>query len=176
MPNSNRTSVGSFELVAINLTLSMGLVIDRVIATGSDLVVSGPPIKVDAPQPGKLRVEISQKALSSFLDKQAPAGLRNFDVNADNGKLIVNAVKKVVLDVKATAICTLRIVDGKELWVDLQSVDVMGGSLTNLVQSQLDSLNPVFDARELPLNATLTTVEIAGGQVVLHGTLAPPTG
>ncbi len=153
----------------------MGLVIDRVIASGNRVTVDGPPISIDAPTPGKLRVEITQEALAAFLEKQAPAGLKGFSVVADEGKLVVNAIKKVVLDVKATAVCLLKIVDGKELWVDLQSVDVMGGSLMNLVQSQLDGLNPVFNARELPVNATLTSVEISGGQVVLHGTLLPPS-
>jgi hypothetical protein len=52
-------------------------------------------------------------------------------------------------------------------------VNVLGAGPRQLVQKQLDSINPVIDASELPLNVTLGSVEVGGGKVLLKGRLSP---
>ena len=82
-------------------------------------------------------------------------------------------MKSLVFDVPAKAVCTLRIVDGQKLFVDLESVEILGAGAKNLVQSQLDKINPVLDADSFPISATLTEVTTDAGVVTVRGTAAP---
>ena len=99
--------------------------------------------------------------------------MHDFSVRAEDGKLHVRAKKTLLVELKVTAVATLRIVGGKQMWIDVESVDVMGAGAKNLVQSQIAKINPVLDAADLPLDATLESVEVGEGKVVLHGTVSP---
>ncbi len=153
--------------------LPMGLELDRVTIQGEGLGIERDPIKFNLPTPGSLEVAITDLALQAFLEKKAPGGLRDFFVQLSDGQVHVHATGRFIIEVRAAAICNLRIQDGKQLFVDLEKVDVMGVGAKRLVQNQLDSVNPVFDVAELPVDATLTSVEIGGGMLIVKGTVAP---
>lgn len=165
--------VGAFQLRFEDLELPMGLAVAKVDVDGPGAVIAAHPFSLDLVSPGTMVAEVAQEALSDFLEAQSPAGLKEFDVRADGGKLHVKAKKTVLVDLKVTATASLRIVDGRQLWVDVESVDVMGAGAKNLVASQLAKINPVLDAADLPIEATLTSVEVGDGKVVLRGTVAP---
>jgi len=74
---------------------------------------------------------------------------------------------------KASAICTLRIQEGEALYVDLESVDVLGVGAKNLVQNQLDKINPVIRMSDLPIEAALTDWVIEDGKLILEGDVHP---
>lgn len=174
--NSQSLDVASFDASLKGVILPIGLKLDQVTLRGNGLHLENDPFRASVTKPGDMVVTVTQESLAEFLNQQSPAGLRNFQVTAQNGKLIVQASKTILFEVRATALCTLRIVDGSQLFVDLESVDVMGGgSLTNMVRSQLDALNPILDAKDLPVKAVLNTVDIDAGQVVLRGKVSPPT-
>lgn len=124
-------------------------------------------------EPGTLEVFVSEASLASFLDTQAPAGLKNFKVQARDGKLFVHAVKTVIVDLKASAVCSLVIEDWRKLIVVLESVDVAGAGIKNLIQAQLDKINPIFDLSDLPVNGALETISMEKGGVVLFGSVSP---
>jgi hypothetical protein len=148
----------------------MGLVIDLVELQGQRLNVVAEPIGFNLAEPARLRVLVSEASLAAFLEAQSPAGLQNFEITATGNKLIVVATKRVIVEIRATAICSLRIADGTKLYVDLDSVELPGGgSLTNLVRSQLEAINPIFDLATLPVNARMNSVIAEGGFVVLEG-------
>jgi hypothetical protein len=166
--------VGSFEAHLRSVVLPIGLRLDSVLLRGQSLHVEGKPFSAHVPKPGTMTVTVSQENLAAYLNEEAPGGLRDFDITVQGGRLIVQATKSMLIDVRATAVCTLRIVNGKELYVDLETVEVFGGGgLTNMVRSQLEAINPIFDVQELPLDAVLTNVEAEAGQVVLHGLVEP---
>lgn len=173
MPNPQRVQVGSLHAEFSQLTLPIGLTLDRVVVDGGGLSIQDDPLKFELPAPGSLRVELSGPSLASFLERLAPAGMRGFDVQCRDGKIHVDAVKKVILDVKVHTVLTLRIVDRKAIYVDLESVEAMGASLKNLVQSQLDTINPVVSVDDFPVDATLDRVEIADGRVNMFGQVSP---
>lgn len=174
VPHDDKLDVGEFSIHLRNVVLPMGLTVDDVRLAGRGLHLEKKPFVARIPEPGQMEVFVSQESLAKFLDAQAPAGLRNFSVQARDGKLFVNAVKTVLVDLKASAVCTLRIADGTKLMVDLQSVDVAGAGIKTLLQSQLDKLNPVLDAADFPIDATLNSVTIDRGGVVLLGQVSPP--
>jgi len=151
----------------------MGLKVDDVRLAGKGLHLERDPFVINVPQPGRLEVFVSEASLATFLDAQAPAGLKNFRVQAKNGKLFVQAVKTVLVDLKANAVCSLVIEDQRKLLVVLESVDVAGAGIKNLIQTQLDKINPIFDLSVLPINGAIETVSMDNGGVILLGSVSP---
>lgn len=151
----------------------MGLRVDDVRLSGQGLHMERSPFVITVPEPGRLEVFVSEASLAQFLETQSPAGLRKFEIEAKDGKLYVRAVKTVIVDLKANAVCSLVIKDGTKLMVELESVDMAGAGIKNLIESQLDKINPIFDTKDLPLNATLDSVTTDKGGVILTGSIAP---
>lgn len=173
MPHEEKIDVGEFTAHLRNVSLPMGLKVDDVRLAGRGLHLERDPFVIEIPEPGKLEVFVSDASLAAFLEKQAPAGLRNFKIEAKDGRLHVNAVKTVIVDLKASAVCSLEIRDRQKMYVVLESVDVAGKGVKNLIQSQLDKINPVFDLADFPFDGTLESITIDQGGVILFGKISP---
>ncbi len=171
MPGAD-VHVESLAALFRNLRLPVGLVVDEVRLEGDGLALNTPKSSVGLDRPGRVVATISEHRLAEFLNLKAPGGLRGFAVRAEGGELTVTAQAPMLIPVKATAQCSLEIVDGKRLNVVLKDVEVLGLGARGLVEAQLDKLNPVFDAAELPLDVTLTRVEVEGGLLTLHGEIS----
>jgi hypothetical protein len=163
--------IGALEVVLQDVALPMGLVVNAVTLNAASVHLEQDPFKIDLPQPGNLMALILAPNLAAFLNKEAPGGLRDFKVELKEGKIFIQASLMIM---KASAVCTLRIVDRTKLFVELESVDVMGVGAKNMVQSQLEKINPVIDAGQLPVPAELTHFDIADGKLILFGNIAPP--
>ncbi len=174
MAENQRVQVGYVQANLRDVTVPMGLTVDSIKITAEGLDVQTHPMEAKVSQPGNLEVFVGEKSLANFLNKKSPGGLRNFVVHAKEGKLHIQASMVMLLEIRATAICTLRIVDGQQLHVDLESVQIMGTGATNLVQSQIEKMNPVLDVGEFPVRASLDTVQVADGGIILLGKVAPP--
>lgn len=174
MSGKHKVDVETYEAHLTGVILPMGLRLDRIHLSGVGLSILAKPFEAKVQRPGRLEVVITDIDVAKFLDQEAPAGLKNFQVEIVAGKLIVSAVKNMIIDVKARAICTLRVMGGTQLFVDLEAADVMGaGNIKGLLEKQLEELNPVFDTADLPLNARITTVEAEAGRILLRGEVAP---
>lgn len=174
MSKSHQIEIGKLHAVLESVALHIGLVVDSITVDAQELWFQDHPFEARAGQPGSLEVFVGDENLAHFLNEKAPNNVRNFVLKSENGKLIVNASMQVLIELKAQAICTLRIVDRRYLYVDLERVNVLGAGATSLVQSQLDKLNPVLDVEDFPVRATLDEVQIVPGGVRLLGTVAPP--
>ncbi len=168
-------AIGRIEANLFDVVLPMGLKVEKVSISGTDLTVTHDPIGAQMPDPGRLEIFVSEKDLARFLNEQSPAGLKNVSVEAKNGMLHVRATKTVLIDVKAYVVCSLRIVDNSKLYVDLESIELMGVGPKHLMQAQIDKINPVIDAKDLPIQATMDRVEIGNGGIILRGRVWPPT-
>jgi hypothetical protein len=166
--------VGHLAARFLDVHLPMGLTLDEVIVTGENLHVDSHPLQAKLPQPGALEVRVGEASLADFLNHKGPGGLSGFEVKLANGLIHVGAVATVIIQLNVGAVCKLRIENGTQLFVDLDRVEAIGGSgAYNLVKRQLDSINPVLDAKDLPLDAVLNTVHVENGWLVLKGTVAP---
>jgi hypothetical protein len=174
VPENHIIDVGSVEASFRDLVLPMGLRVDTVHIAAEGLHFETEPFIASVKQPGSFQVFVGEASLSEYLNKKAPGNVRKFRVTANNGKLDVQASVVMLIELPATAICTLKIVDKRYLYVELESVNVMGAGATSLVQSQLEKINPVLDVEEFPVRASLDRVEIVEGGVQLIGTVAPP--
>jgi hypothetical protein len=164
--------VANVDVVLKDVALPMGLVVNAITIHGKGVHVAKEPFKFELSEPGTIEALLLAPNLASFLNKESPGGLRDFKVELRDGKIFVKASLMIM---KADAVCTLRIVDGSALYVDLESVDVMGVGAKNMVQSQLDKINPLLDANDLPIKVVLTDHSIADGKLTLKGTVEPPS-
>ncbi|HSI72130.1 MAG TPA: LmeA family phospholipid-binding protein [Fimbriimonas sp.] len=174
MPENHIVDVGFIQANFRDLVLPMGLRVDTVKISADGLHFETEPFLATVKQPGTFEVFVSDASLSEFLNKKTPGNVKKFRVTSKNGKLDVQASVVMLIELPATAICTLRIVEQRYLYVDLESVNVMGAGATSLVQSQLEKINPVLDVEEFPVRASLNRVDIVEGGVLLLGTVAPP--
>lgn len=174
MPHEEKLDVGEFSAQLKNVSLPMGLKVDEVRLTGQGLHLERKPFVLTVAEAGVMDVFVSEASLAAFLEEKSPAGLRKFQVRAKEGKLYVDAVKTVLVDLKATAVCELRIEEGARLMVDILSVDVAGAGIKNLLQAQLDKINPIIDASDFPFPVVLESVKAEDG-VILTGKVSPPT-
>jgi hypothetical protein len=170
---SEKLEVATIDAHLTGVVLPMGLKLDEAVIRGQGLHLVKEPFSIQLNEPGSLEVKVGESSLEQFLESQAPAGLRDFEVQLRDGRIFAKASIRMILEVRGLAICRLRIEGGKRLMVDLESVDVLGVGARNLLQAQLDQINPVLDADDLPVDATLTEVAIEDGNVVLRGTVLP---
>jgi len=165
--------VGDVEATFHDVALPFGLTVDLIRLTAAKAVIKRDPFSLELPNPGNLVVCVGEKNLALFLNKEAPGGLRDFSVHLHEGKVVVEATAHIIVPLRAKATCTLRIVDGTQLWVDLKNVDVMGVGAKSLVEKQLEKINPVLDASDFPFDVKLEKVTIVDGELVLKGTASP---
>ncbi len=172
--SSKTVNVGHVAARLLSVELPMGLTLDEVMIEGEGLHVEKEPFLIQLKEPGSLEVRVSEASLAAFLSHKSPAGLSNFRVTLGDGLINVQATATMLISINVGAVCTLRIDGGTRLFVELQRVDAIGGpGIHNLVQKQLDAINPVVDVSDLPIGATLLKVEVANSWVHLSGTISP---
>lgn len=175
---AHEVPIEACEIRLTGIVIPIGLRVDEVTVSGERLTAYDAEPWLELSESAHLNVVVSQESVAAFLEKRAPAGLSKFRVEAEDGMLKVHAVKRILIEVPATALCRLVIRDGREIHVELESVEVMGGaSLTELVRSQIDAINPILDVDDLPLpmDLHLTSVETNEGRILVRGVAEKPS-
>lgn len=172
----DKITVGAFGASFENVMLPMGMMLNHVIIQGTTGVITTDPFHIQLSSLGTIEAHVSEQSLAAFLEKQAPGGMRDVSISAQNGRISLNAtIKMMLFDIKAEAVCTLRIIDGKQLFIILRSVEMAGVGAKSLAEQQIEKINPVLDVSDLPLTIVLRDVKIEGGEVILYGTASPKT-
>jgi hypothetical protein len=167
-------TVASFSGILEDVILPMGLRLNRVQVQGMGLSAQINPIDAQLQTPASLEVLVSQDALEEFLTSKAPGGLRDFSVNLEGGRIHVTATLHVLIDMRASAVCRLEIQNRTRMVAVLESAGVLGVTAKNLIQAQIDNINPVFDAEMLPIPCELQDVTIESGWIRVRGTVHSP--
>lgn len=149
----------------------MGLVVDRIEIEGSQVSAETEPFRLELGTPAVVNAYVAALDIVEFLNLESPGGLKDFAISIRGGKLFVEATARVIVEVRAKAVCTLRIHEGQALYIDLETVDVMGLGAKNMVQGHLDQINPILDAKDLPVAMSIESVEADHDRVLLHGKL-----
>ncbi|HEY3781670.1 MAG TPA: LmeA family phospholipid-binding protein [Fimbriimonadaceae bacterium] len=170
MSKKSEVQVGSFEATFRDLLLPFGLRVDAVKLAAQDVKVGQHPFKLNLAKSANVLATVSQGNLSEFLNKEKPGGLNDFEVKLEAGKLYVSATAKVVFDIRANAICSLDIRDGKEVWIVLETVDMLGVGAKGLVEKQLEKINPILDTEDFPFEMMIEKITISEGELILIGT------
>ncbi|MFI5386093.1 MAG: LmeA family phospholipid-binding protein [Fimbriimonadales bacterium] len=174
MPENQSLDVGHIAARLLAVTLPMGLTLDEIILEGESVHIEKEPFSISLARPGSMDVRVSEASVAEFLNERAPGGLSDFRVRLSEGLVYIDAKASLIISINVGAVCKLRIEEESKLYVDLVRMEAIGGSgAHNLVQRQLDSINPVMNVADLPLNAILTSVEVENQWLVVRGTIAP---
>jgi hypothetical protein len=167
-------AIGRLEATFSEVDLPIGLRVDSVRVTGSSLEVFKDPLRATVPAPGKVEIVISEQSVTEMLSKASPAGLKNMRVRFTEGKMRFDAVKTVLVDLKVSGVCQLHIVDESNVFVQLESVEVMGADIRQLVQSQIEKINPILQTSMFPFPVSLRKIEMNDGRLSVWGEVSPP--
>ncbi len=167
-PMENAIAVGHVSLNLTELTLPNGLRVDQIEANAAGMRISTNPVSAQTPEPGQITARVKEATLSEFLSTQLPSAVRQVDVQCVGGRIQVAVIAKVVFEIKALAMCRLEIVDEQQIFVRVESIDP-GGPIATLVEGQVDRVNPVFDARDLPVPTRLLRAESTEGELRVFG-------
>lgn len=173
MPSS-RASVGAWEVVLNDLVTPIGLTIAAVVIHGDGASFKTVPFAYEMDGEADLEAMIHESALEAFVKTKVPDNVQEIWLSLLPDKVHIRAVVRMIISVTANAICTLRIEDGKRVYVVLESVEVLGAGVKGLVQKQLDAINPVLDVSDIPLEVRLTEIRIEEGRLVATGKAKPP--
>jgi hypothetical protein len=158
----------TFAGLACGLKLPMGLIIDEFELTAEGGKFDSESNTFGTAKPAQVFVRISEASLTQFLVEQMPPPLRDPCAIFQGDSIAVTASARVIVDITATAICKMRVHEGKELYIDLISVD-KPGPVHGLVEKQLEKLNPVFKTSDLPVPTTLLSAKVIDGYLVAQG-------
>lgn len=159
----------SLAVLGNNVLLPMGLVVDEVVIEAGATNAQFKPLSIALDQPATIKARISGASVGAFLEKEAPGGLKDFVVTIAKGQITVEATAKVIVEIRVAAVCTLRIADRTQLWVDLESVSVKAPMAHSMVEQQLAKVNPLVDLKDLAKNLSLDKVEADDGFVTVIG-------
>ena len=172
--DSRSIQVQEVEAVFRGVTLPMGLRVEKVTIRATNIEASHDPLTIRPEQPGHLEVFVSEVDLADFLNRSGPVGMKNVSVQAHEGTLHIRATKTVVIDVRIYVVCALRIVERSKVYIDLESADLMGVGTKQLMQTQIDKINPVIDCKDFPIPSELESVEVIQGGILMKGRVSPP--
>ncbi len=149
----------------------MGLIVDLIEIDSTNPKVAVDPFGVELDEAAKAAIHIAQTSVAQFLESQAPGGLSGVVVNLVDGQLHIQSTAQVVVPVTAQALCSLEIVEGKQLKVVLDEVSPTAGR--GIVEAQLERINPVVDTNDLPLNIEMTHIDLSDGWISIYGNVSP---
>jgi hypothetical protein len=167
-------SVERFELVLQGLSTPVGLQISALRVFGSEAAIQPDPFSYSLPEPAKFEALILEPTLEAFVRTKLPDNFENANLKLEPGRIVVRATVRVILPVAATAVCSLRVEEEKRLFVQLDSVEMLGAGVKGLVQKQIDAINPILDAAEWPLDLRIAEVRIEQERIVATGWVSPP--
>jgi len=173
MAGKDDVAIGGLDATFTDVALPFGLTLNRVHITSGAATLGSDPFSIRLDEPGQVEVSLSEAYLQAFLNRKAPGGLKDFQIRLDKGEVLVEASLKLFIEVRASAVCTLRIENGTQIWVDLIDVNVLGVGAKSLVQSHLEKMNPVVDVADFPFQIHLEQAAINAGQLLLTGTASP---
>lgn len=171
---SQHASVGPWEIVLQDVETPVGLLVSAVRVWGDGATFETEPFRYAMEGEAEVEALILAPHLEAFLRQRVPDNVQEISLELVAGKVLVKAVVRVILPVSATAVCTLRLEEGKRLFVDLESAEALGAGVKSLVQKQLDAINPVLDASTFPFEVTLDEVRVEEGRVIALGRAVPP--
>ena len=173
MPGKPNLNIGSLEASFRDVLLPFGLKVDAVRILAANTDIEKHKFKIKMREPAEVLATVSETNLTDFLNKEQPGGLQDFEVQLQAGKLYVSATAKMIFEIRAKAICSLEIREGKQIWIVLDSVEMLGVGAKGLVEKQLEKLNPILDANDFPVDLTIMNVTISEGELILIGLLTP---
>lgn len=167
---SDPLKVDGFRFEVAGLVVPIGLRIDSLILSGTAGEVNPDPFSIQLSEEGDVVARVSAASLAAFLRTKLPM-VSDLTVRLADDRMTIDATVRVLVEIRGTAVARLLVQDERYLVVALD--DVEPALLRNLLEGQLASFNPVFDAQDLPLSVRLTHVTLENDELVVYGHARP---
>lgn len=165
-------SLGGVNAFLRQIELEMGLLVDEVEIESGAARVGLSPFSFELSEAAPVSVRISASSVEKFLNLKAPSGVKDFAVELKDGKIRIQATVKLVFEIRAGVVCRIEIEGEQKLLVVLESVDSVASMARGMIESQIEKVNPLLDASELPISVHMKTVEIEDGWIQLTGQIS----
>lgn len=155
-----------------NVVFDFGLVVDELEVRMGQGTVRRDPFSLELGETATATATVTEASIAKVLAAKAPDNIRDFEATVAAGQIHITAKAVVLLPIPVKATCHLEIVDEKQVFVRLDSVEVLGGGAKSLVEAQIEKVNPLLDVAELSVDIKLTQIVAEDGKVVLHAEMA----
>ncbi|MBS1705899.1 MAG: LmeA family phospholipid-binding protein [Armatimonadetes bacterium] len=166
-------SCGHVDLRLDRLKLPNGLLVDSLSLDADNLQFDTQSKQASLATAGTCVATVSEQSLTEFLMAELPSAIRKVEVQCVGGRIQIAAIARVIVEIKALALCRLEIVDERELYVRLESV-TPGGPVEGIVESNLEKVNPVFKSEDIPFPVRMLEARVEHGKVQLICQVMPP--
>lgn len=166
-----RIRIERVQIRLSGLVTPPGLRLDLLEIDGTGVAPGSKRVEADGPLP--FRAHLTAEDLTAFLAEKKPGGLENPRVSFEEGRMVIDATKRILLRVPLHVECDLLVRDGRYLDLRLIEARAFGAGVRNMAERIVEGSNPVFDVADLPVPARLTGVEV-GEELVLCGEAIPP--
>ncbi len=170
----NRAELASLQIGAVQITLPIGLVVDMFELKSGAIRANLNPFHLHLEHAAEFVARVTALQIAEFLEKKHKGGIREYQVQIQDGKLFVSGKIKMVVDMKVSAVCTLRIENSNKLFVDLISLSIPGNLAKAKVQKELEKANPLLDLDEIFPTAELSSLSLENDFVEIYGTIDVP--
>ncbi len=170
-----RIQADAVSIGVLRLTLPNGLRVDEVHLEAASLSAVRDPLSVELGAPAPLTAKVGERSVADFLEAKSPGNIRHFEVAIQEGKIFIKATVRMLFEVRGLIVCRLEVVEGRQIFVRFVEAQFLGVNPKQLVQAQLDQVNPILDAKDFPVSVELVSLALEDGFVTLAGTLAPPS-
>lgn len=166
-------SADALSLAVHGFVLPVGLRVDdlRIEAHGPSASHAEGAFVWSATQPVSIVANVHEGSIAAFIEHKAGGTVTGVTVSARDETLAIDATARVIIPVRAAAICRLVVQEGRRLVVEL--VDVSLAPARGVIEAQLEQINPILDVADLPFDAEILSAEAQDGVVTVRALARP---
>jgi len=153
------------------LHLSNLPVINQISVSGDQATFREEGATIETSAPYRVEVEINEADLCAFVRTQLPDRLRLRDLRITEAGIEFSADAVVIVPIPVRILLRLAILNETEIHVVADNVNVLGAGPKQVISNQLQLLNPLLRARDLPVAVRFTGVSHQATKLTVVGTL-----
>lgn len=170
-PKLDGSALGGLQLHIQRLSLPDVPVIDRIAFSGGEAKYDESAMAIDTTTPYQVTAEISEADLCAFVRTKMPDRMRLRDLRITPSGIEFTAEAVIIVPIPIRLLLRLETVDGNELRVVADDVNVLGAGPKNIVQNQLSQLNPILRTSDLPVPVKFDSADHADAKVIIKGSV-----
>lgn len=170
-PDLNGAALGGLQLHIQRLSLPDIPVIDRIAFSGGEAKYDEPGMAIETVNRYVVTADITESDLCAFVRTKMPDRMRLRDLRVSPTGIKFTAEAVIIVPIPIRLMLRLEVVDGNELRIVADDVNVLGAGPKNLVQSQLQQLNPLLRTSDLPVPVQFDSVEHTDAKVIIKGSV-----
>ncbi len=133
-------------------------VINQILVAGDQATYREEGAVVETAAPYQVKVEITEADLCAFVRTQLPDRLRLRDLRITEVGIEFSADAVVIVPIPVRILLRLAVLNESEIHVVADNVNVLGAGPKQLISNQLQLLNPILRARDLPVPIRFTGI------------------